>query len=158
MTNDHTTDLSEHALAHSRALLEHAYQRYCGLELLEQRPGFCKCRLRVTEAIDNLSHTLHGGVIYSMLDVVSMLATLPLLGPDEYALTSNFNAMMLSATPLGTVVEFEASVLRGGRNLIFTQSHAWKVAPDGARTQVASAQLSKLRMRHDWQANAARGG
>ncbi|NVJ03834.1 PaaI family thioesterase [Myxococcus sp. AM001] len=148
------TTLSEHARAHSRALLEHAYQRYCGLRLIEQRPGFCQCSLRVTEAIDNLSHTLHGGVIYSMLDVVSMLATLPLLGPDEYALTSSFNSMMLSATPLGTEVLFEATVLRGGRNLIFTQSQAWKLTAGGERTQVASAQLSKLRMRHDWQANA----
>jgi acyl-coenzyme A thioesterase 13 len=148
-----TADLSEHARAHSRALLEHAYQRYCGLELLEQRPGYCRCRLKVTEAIDNLSHTLHGGVIYSMLDVVSMLATLPMLGADEYALTSNFNSMMLSATPLGQDVEFEATVLRGGRNVIFTQSVAFKLGPDGKKTQVASAQLSKLRMRHDWQAN-----
>ncbi|NMO21278.1 PaaI family thioesterase [Pyxidicoccus fallax] len=151
-----TTDISEHAAAHSRALLEHAYQRYCGLELLEQRPGFCRCRLRVTEAVDNLSHTLHGGVIYSMLDVVSMLATLPLLKPDEYALTSNFNAMMMSATPLGTEVVFEAEVLRGGRNLLFTQSQAWKLTEDGRRVQIASAQLSKLRMRFDWQAGAAK--
>ncbi|RKH18828.1 PaaI family thioesterase [Corallococcus sp. CA047B] len=151
-------DLSEHARAHSQALLEHAYQRYCGLRLIEQRAGFCQCRLRVTEAIDNLSHTLHGGVIYSMLDVVSMLATLPMLGPDEYALTNSFNSMMMSATPLGAEVLFEAHVLRSGRNLIFTQSQAWKIADDGQRTQIASAQLSKFRMRVDWQDGAARKG
>ncbi|ATB35989.1 thioesterase [Cystobacter fuscus] len=152
------TSISEHAQAHSRALLEHAYQRYCGLRLIEQRPGFCQCRLRVTEAIDNLSHTLHGGVLYSMLDVVSMLATLPLLGPDEYALTNSFNSMMMSATPLGTEVLFEAEVVRSGRNLIFTHSQAWKLVEDGKRVQVASAQLSKFRMRYDWKADAARTG
>jgi acyl-coenzyme A thioesterase 13 len=151
-------DLSEHARRHSQALLDHAYQRYCDLRLIDQRPGFCQCRLRVTEAIDNLSHTLHGGVIYSMMDVVSMLATLPLLGPDEYALTSSFNSMMMSATPLGTEVLFEASVLRNGRNLIFTQSQAWKLSNDGQRTQIASAQLSKFRMRHEWQPGATSKG
>ncbi len=148
------TTLSDHARERSQALLEHAYQRYCGLRLIEQRPGFCQCSLLVTEAIDNLSHTLHGGVIYSMLDVVSMLATLPLLGPDEYALTNSFNSMMMSATPRGMEVLFEATVLRSGRNLLFTQSQAWKITGDGERTQIASAQLSKFRMRHDWQANA----
>jgi acyl-coenzyme A thioesterase 13 len=146
------TDVSEHARAHSRTLLEHAYQRYCGLELVAQRPGHCQCRLRVTGAVDNLGHTLHGGVLYSMLDVVSMLATLPLLGPDEYALTSSFNSLMLSAAPLDTEVLFEATVLRCGRNLIFTEADAWKPSPDGGRARVASAHLSKLRLRRDWAA------
>lgn len=153
-----TTGISEHARAHSQALLEHAYQRYCGLKLIEQRPGFCQCQLKVTESIDNLSHTLHGGVVYSMLDVVSMLATLPMLGPDEYALTSSFNSMMMSATPLGAEVLFEANVVRSGRNLIFTQSQAWKIGEDGRKVQVASAQLSKFRMRYDWQAGTTKTG
>ncbi len=152
------TAISEHAQRHSRALLEHAYQRYCGLHLLEQRPGFCQCRLVVTEAIDNLSHTLHGGVLYSMLDVVSMLATLPMLEADEYALTNSFNSMMMSATPLGAEVLLEAEVVRCGRNMIFTQSHAFKIVEGSRRVQVASAQLSKFRMRYDWQSGAARKG
>ncbi|MCE5982514.1 PaaI family thioesterase [Pseudomonas wadenswilerensis] len=144
------SQISEHAAAHSSALLEHAYQRYCGLELLEQSPGACTCRLRVTEAIDNLSHTLHGGVIYSMLDVVSMLATLPILGPEEYALTSSFNTMLMSASPLHSELEFKARVIRDGRNLIFTQADAWRLNADGSRTQVASAQLTKFRLKHQW--------
>ncbi|MCY1453889.1 hypothetical protein D9M71_709140 [compost metagenome] len=142
--------ISEHAAAHSSALLEHAYQRYCGLRLVEQREGFCQCRLVVSEAIDNLSHTLHGGVIYSMLDVTSMLATLPLLGPNEYALTNSFNSMLMSATPLYSEVVIEAEVVRNGRNLIFTQATAWKIKDDHTKTKIASAQLSKLRLTHQW--------
>ncbi|ALL67609.1 Uncharacterized protein K788_0007649 [Paraburkholderia caribensis MBA4] len=142
--------ISEHAAAHSKALIEHPYQRYCGLELLEQRTGYCKCRFEVTEAIDNLSHTLHGGVIYSMLDVASMLATLPLLAADEYALTNSFSSSLMSATSLRTEVVIEAEVIRSGRNLIFTQSSAWKTGPQGKRTQIASAQLSKLRFKRQW--------
>ncbi|WP_283183392.1 MULTISPECIES: PaaI family thioesterase [unclassified Pseudomonas] len=142
--------ISEHAAAHSSALLEHAYQRYCGLRLVEQREGFCQCRLVVSEAIDNLSQTLHGGVIYSMLDVVSMLATLPLLGPEEYALTNSFNSMLMSATPLHSEVIIEAEVVRNGRNLIFTQAAAWKINSDQTRTKIASAQLSKFRLKHQW--------
>lgn len=135
----------------SRQLLEHAYQRHCGLELVEQSPGWCRCRLRVTEAIDNLSHTLHGGVIYSMLDVTSMLATLPLLGHNEYALTNSFQALLQSATGLGEEVTFEARVTRAGRNLVFTQAEAWKAgAPGQDRVLVASAQLAKFRLKREW--------
>lgn len=133
----------------SAQLLEHAYQRYCGLELLEQSAGWCRCRLVVTEAIDNLSQTLHGGVIYSMLDVTSMLATLPLLQLNEYALTSSFNASLQSATPRGEEVQFEARVVRAGRNLVFTEAHAWKTA-GGQRVLVASAQLVKFRLTREW--------
>lgn len=142
--------ISDHAAAHSRALLEHAYQRYCGLEMLEQSPGQCTCRLTVTDAVDNLSQTLHGGVIYSMLDVTSMLATLPLLGPDEYALTNSFNTLLLSATPRDTEVLFHAKVIRDGRNLMFTQAEAWRVNADGSQTRIASAQLSKFRLKREW--------
>jgi acyl-coenzyme A thioesterase 13 len=48
--------------------------------------------------------------------------------------------------------------VRSGRNLIFTHSQAWKIAEDGKRVQVASAQLSKFRMRYDWQAGAIKTG
>jgi len=142
--------ISEHAAALSSALLEHAYQRYCGLQLIEQREGFCQCRLTVSEAIDNLSHTLHGGVIYSMLDVVSMLATLPLLAANEYALTTSFNSNLMSATPLNTEVLIEAQVVRNGKNILFTQANAWKINADQTRTQIAAAQLSKFRLKHQW--------
>jgi acyl-coenzyme A thioesterase 13 len=47
-------------------------------------------------------------------------------------------------------VVVEASVIRSGRNLIFTQSSAWKFDQDGKRTQIASAQLSKFRFKRQW--------
>ncbi|MCY1385195.1 hypothetical protein D9M69_735440 [compost metagenome] len=85
-----------------------------------------------------------------MLDVTSMLATLPLLGPNEYALTNSFNSMLMSATPLYSEVVIEAEVVRNGRNLIFTQATAWKINDDHTKTKIASAQLSKFRLTHQW--------
>lgn len=85
-----------------------------------------------------------------MLDVTSMLATLPLLGPDEYALTNSFNTLLLSATPRDTEVLFHAKVIRDGRNLMFTQAEAWRVNADGSQTRIASAQLSKFRLKREW--------
>jgi acyl-coenzyme A thioesterase 13 len=85
-----------------------------------------------------------------MLDVVSMLATLPILADDEYALTNSFSSSLMSAASLNAEVVVEASVIRSGRNLIFTQSSAWKFDQDGKRTQIASAQLSKFRFKRQW--------
>ncbi|AOJ65527.1 thioesterase [Burkholderia ubonensis] len=129
----------------SARLIEHDYQRYCGLELVRQAPGFCRCRLQVVERIGNLGDTLHGGVLYSMFDVVSMLATLPLLADGEYALTSSFNCMLLSGAPLGAWITLEATVVRDGRNLIFSRCDAWKEVGHDKRA-IATAQLSKFRL------------
>ncbi|WP_159726807.1 PaaI family thioesterase [Methylosinus sp. Ce-a6] len=140
-------EISDHARRHSRALLMHDFQRYCGLELLEQDAGRCRCRLVVTAAIDNLSHCLHGGVTYAMLDVTSMLATLPLLAPDEYAVTTNMAVSILTPMPRDSIAEFQASVIRAGRRLIFTSATAVRVDVDDAHTPFATAQISKARLR-----------
>jgi acyl-coenzyme A thioesterase 13 len=139
--------ISAHAKKMSDNLIQHSYQKYCGMEVIQQEAGYCKCQLIVTPAIDNLSHTLHGGVLYSMLDVTSMLATIPTLADGEYALTSSFNTSVMSATRLGQKVEFEARVTRAGRNLIFTECNAWKIEDSGERKQIASAQLTKFRLK-----------
>lgn len=131
--------------AWTRALLDHPYQRYCGLELMTQSPGLCRCRLQVGERVDNLSHTLHGGVLYSMMDVVSMLACIPLLDEGEYALTSSFNCVLLSPASADAWVTIEANVIRNGRNLLFTRCDAWK-EQGGERRDIASAHLSKFRL------------
>ncbi|WP_201778215.1 PaaI family thioesterase [Thalassomonas viridans] len=141
--------ISEYAKRLSDNLMLHDYQQYCGLKIVHQEAGYCKCELTVTAAIDNLSHTLHGGVLYSMLDVTSMLATIPALKEGEYALTSSFNTSVMSASTLGQKVEFEAKITRNGRNLIFTECNAWKVASGGERKQIASAQLTKFRLRQE---------
>jgi acyl-coenzyme A thioesterase 13 len=140
-------EISDHARRHSRALLTHEFQRYCGLELLEQDAGRCRCRLVVTPAIDNLSRSLHGGVTYAMMDVTSMLATLPLLAPDEYAVTTNMAVSIMMPMPRNSIAEFRASVIRAGRKFIFTSATAIRVDVDDAQAPFATAQISKARLR-----------
>ncbi|KAF2991187.1 PaaI family thioesterase [Methylocystis sp. MJC1] len=141
--------IPSHARQNSRALLDHVFQRYCGIELIEQEAGRCRCRLTVTPAVDNLSQSLHGGVAYAMMDVTSMLATLPLLAPDEYAVSTNIAVSILTSMPRNSVAEFEASVLRAGRTMIFTSCTAFRIGEDKTRTLFATAQISKARLRKD---------
>ncbi|MEI8594098.1 PaaI family thioesterase [Photobacterium sp. Hal280] len=139
--------LSAYSQLLTEALINHNYQQFCGIEVVEQTPEYCKTRLTVTEQIDNLSQTLHGGVIYSMMDVTSMLATIATLEDGEYAITNNFSANLMSATQRGETVEFEARITRNGRNLLFSQCEAYKVNASGARSLIATAQLSKFKRR-----------
>lgn len=142
-------EIPSHARRNSHALLGHVFQRYCGIELIEQEAGRCRCRLAVTPAVDNLSQSLHGGVTYAMMDVTSMLATLPLLAPDEYAVSTNIAVSILTSMPRNSVAEFEATVLRAGRTMIFTSCSAFRIEEDEARTLFATAQISKARLRKD---------
>ncbi|MCG2838637.1 PaaI family thioesterase [Photobacterium sp. WH77] len=139
--------LSAYSQLLSEALINHNYQQFCGIEVVTQTPEYCKTRLTVTEQIDNLSQTLHGGVIYSMMDVTSMLATIATLEEGEYAITNNFSANIMSATKRGETVEFEARITRNGRNLLFSHCEAYKINASGARSLIATAQLSKFKRR-----------
>ncbi len=141
--------LSDYALQLTDELLQHAYQQFCGIEIIEQIPGYCKTRLKVTDNVDNLSHTLHGGVIYSMLDVTSMFATIAVLQDGEYAITNSFSCNVLSATNRGAWVEFEASIIRNGRNMLFSDCKAFKIGSDGEKKLIATAQLSKFKRQQD---------
>lgn len=143
------TPIPPHARAHSRALVEHPFQRHCGLEILDQAPGRCRTRLRVASATDNLSQALHGGVTYAMIDVTSMLATLPLLAAQEYAVSTSMATTILTAVPRGAQAEFESEVIRAGRTMIVTETKAFRMEADGARTLFATAQISKVRLAQD---------
>jgi len=144
-----TCEIAPHAAELSRRLVEHPFQDFCGFEVVDQRPGFCLGKLIVTKSIDNLGNTLHGGVIYSMLDVASMLATLPMLDAGEYALTMAMSSSLMSPASLGTEVEFEANVRRAGRTALFSECHAYKIRSDGTRALMANAMLTKSRFRRE---------
>lgn len=127
-------------------LLDHAYQRFCGVELLAQRSGYCRTGVTVTESIDNLGQKLHGGVIYSLMDVTSMLATLPMVEIDTYPLTTSLAISVLRAAEREARVEFEAQVTRAGRRMIFSQVHAFIVGGPHDGKTVATAQIVKARI------------
>lgn len=114
----------------TRRLMEHPFQQYMGLQIADQRPGYCEVRLTVSENIDNLSNTLHGGVLYAAADVTAMLATIPTLKDNEYAVTATFNAQLLAPVPLGHEVVFRAKVLKAGKRMIFLQCETSSVTED----------------------------
>ncbi len=140
--------ISKYAKINSDLLINHPFQEFCGVEIIEQSQGYCLCKIIVNGNIDNLGHNLHGGVIYSMLDLTSMLATLPLLSDNEYAVSNNMSCSLLNSAPLGSEVFFEARIAKNGRNLIFTDCIAFFEHNNERRVVISKGQITKFRMQN----------
>ena len=81
---------------------------------------------------------LHGGVLYALMDAVSMLALLPTLTPAQHAVTHDLHASMMRSVAPGARCRLSAQVIRQGRTLAFIEA---KACVDGA--VVASARVTK---------------
>lgn len=81
---------------------------------------------------------LHGGVLYALMDAVSMLALLPTLSPAQHAVTHDLHASMMRSVAPGARCRLSAQVIRQGRTLAFIEASA---RVDGA--VVASARVTK---------------
>ena len=81
---------------------------------------------------------LHGGVVYTLLDVASFLALLPHLSDDEHAVTHDLTVSLLRPVVADERVDVTGTVLRRGRGVAFMRAEA---AVD--EQVVAAAQVTK---------------
>lgn len=86
----------------------------------------------------NQADLLHGGVVYTLLDVAAFLALLPSLGDGEHAVTHDLAVSLLRPVRAGARVEVTGEVLRRGRAVAFLRAQA---SVDGV--VVASGQVTK---------------
>jgi uncharacterized protein (TIGR00369 family) len=86
----------------------------------------------------NQAAMLHGGVVYTLLDVASFLALLPHLSDDEHAVTHDLTVSLLRPVSAGKRVDVRGTVLRRGRAVSFMRAEA-TVEGD----IVAAAQVTK---------------
>lgn len=99
--------------------------------------------LEVDDPTLNAAGVLHSGVIATMLDLAAYLAILPLLAPDEQAVTHHFSATYLSPTRIGELVAAKGRVLRAGRHVAFTEASV-----RSADRLVATASVTKSIVRN----------
>ena len=86
----------------------------------------------------NQAALLHGGVVYTFLDVASYLALLPLLSDDEHAVTHDVAVSLLRPVAAGKRVDIAGTVLRRGRAVAFMRAEATV-----DREVVAAGQVTK---------------
>lgn len=120
------------------AVLDIPLHRFLGVELLDPGNPAAGIWFPAGEATLNPARLLHGGVIYTLLDVAGFLALMPSLGDGEHAVTHDLSVSLLRPVSAGARVELTGEVLRRGRAVAFLRAQAHV---DG--TVVATAQVTK---------------
>jgi uncharacterized protein (TIGR00369 family) len=124
--------------ARVQAVLDIPLHRFLGMQLRDPAAPTAGIWFPVDRPAQNQAAMLHGGVVYTLVDVACFLALLPHLGDDEHAVTHDLAVSLLRPVPAGARVDVTGSVLRRGRAVAFMRAEA---TVDGV--VVAAGQLTK---------------
>jgi len=109
--------------------------------LVEAKDGRALARLEVTEAVQNIGGTLHGGAIATLVDDVGTCAIVTADRENRPGVTTDLNVSYFSPAPGGSFVLAEANVLKIGKTLAFVTVDV-KREKDGAL--VAQGRMTKF--------------
>lgn len=124
------------------AVAAHPYHQYLDLENLCTEQGKGSLSMTVNEQHINPAGVLHGGVVYSVLDVVSYIALLSQLAPEQDAATHDIHVSVMRPSREADVVEFSAEVEKLGRSLAFITAKAQVKGKTIATARVTKSILS----------------
>jgi acyl-coenzyme A thioesterase 13 len=112
-----------------------------GIELVSAGAGRANARLLVSEPVENIAGTLHGGAIATIVDAVGTIAIVTGDRNGRPGVTTDLNVSYFSPAPSGRSVVAEAQVLKVGRTLAFVSVDV-KREDDGAL--VAQGRMTKF--------------
>jgi uncharacterized protein (TIGR00369 family) len=121
--------------ARVQAVLDIPLHRFLGMELRDPAEPSAGIWFPVAGPAQNQVAMLHGGVVYTLLDVAALL---PHLSDDEHAVTHDLTVSLLRPVSAGRRVDVRGTVLRRGRAVSFMRAEA-TVEGD----IVAAAQVTK---------------
>jgi uncharacterized protein (TIGR00369 family) len=124
--------------ARVQAVLDIPLHRFLGMQLRDPADPAAGVWFPVDEPAQNQAALLHGGVVYTLLDVAAFLALLPHLSDQEHAVTHDLTVSLLRPVGAGKRVDITGTVLRRGRAVAFMRAEA---SVDGV--VVAAAQVTK---------------
>ena len=81
-------------------------------------------RLRLDARHATPAGTVHGGVLYGLLDPAAYLALLPHLPDGANASTHDIFVSVMRPAPIGADLRFHARVIRSGRRVAFLDAEA----------------------------------
>lgn len=115
---------------------------HCGIDITERRELFAECRMTVTEELHNTVSMLHGGALATLADCAGAVSTWDVMGPNEIAVTTDFNLTCLKATYSGDRLIATGTVVHRGRRFIRSQVEIRK--DDDSNALVATAGVSLM--------------
>ncbi|MGB1465831.1 MAG: PaaI family thioesterase [Alcanivorax nanhaiticus] len=125
------------------AVLAHPLHRACELELLHAGEGTSELRFQVNDFTSSPLGTLHGGILYALLDVTCFFAAAPLLGDNQAPVTVETHSSMLRAAQKGESVILRGKADRIGRTLAAMRAEAYAVNKDGKERLIATGSVTK---------------
>ncbi|XP_078167700.1 thioesterase superfamily protein isoform X1 [Carex rostrata] len=105
------------SIAHSQDSISHIIRSILSVDLIQ--PGHIICTLTVNPTVSNFYNTLHGGVVASVSEAMTLACAKSVAGDKELFL-GEMTTSYLSAARIDEKVEVEASILRQGRRVIVT--------------------------------------
>jgi uncharacterized protein (TIGR00369 family) len=124
--------------ARVQAVLDIPLHRFLGMQLRDPSQPSAGIWFPVAEPTQNQAAVLHGGVVYTLMDVASFLALLPSLSDEEHAVTHDLTVSLIRPVAADQRVDVTGTVLRRGRQVAFMRAEA---TVDGQ--VVAAAQVTK---------------
>jgi acyl-coenzyme A thioesterase 13 len=113
--------MDDHAKQRLREVFcTHGFDRsLAGIELTEIGKGHARARLVVTEPLQNMGGTLHGGAIATLVDDVGTIAIMTADRDSRPGVTTDLNVSYFSPAPADRAVIADAVVLKSGKTLAF---------------------------------------
>jgi len=101
--------------------MHHPYAELIGLHIEEQRVGFSKCTLEVTDKHHNPHNVAHGAVLYALADTGMGAALYPSLNPQQICATVQLTMNYFKPVVSG-VITCTTEVVNRGRNIDYLES------------------------------------
>jgi acyl-coenzyme A thioesterase 13 len=95
------------------------FGKTCGFRLIHFGEGKARVEIDVTEGVQNLNGTLHGGAIATLVDDAGTIAIMSADRDGRPGVTTDLNVSYFAPGPAGSVVYADATVLRIGKTLAF---------------------------------------
>lgn len=97
---------------------------YLGVENIVSSKGDGALDFFVADHLINASGVLHGGVVYTILDVCAYAGLLSVLSDDQEALTHDLHVSVMRSARAGDRVKVHSNLVKIGRTLCFINATA----------------------------------
>lgn len=116
--------------------------QHFGLSLITQGEGVAEAVFKVCEKSKTAAGSLHGGVLYALMDGTSLLCLISKLDESEHAVSHNVNFSLMNPAFVGDDVVLKAKVLKRGKKVAFLYVEAW-ISKDGDEKLIACGHVTK---------------
>lgn len=117
----------------TRRILDHPLHAASGLALQKSADGLSEITFAVNDFTGNVIGTLHGGILYAMVDVAAFMALLSVIPDGLHGVTADIQVSVLRAAKRGDAVTVRGRVDRVGRTLANMRAEAFVISAEGER-------------------------